>query len=59
MTRKQRTGIIASIVWIIIFLVRAISGPKEQFFFVFYMFGAVPVAIGWLIYFIKESGLFR
>jgi uncharacterized membrane protein len=56
MTREQRIGIIASVVWIMILLVRAISGPKEQFFFVFYIFGAVPVAIGWLIYFVKESG---
>jgi uncharacterized membrane protein len=59
MTRRQRIGIIASVLWIVIFLVRGISGPREQFFFVFYIFGAVPIAIGWLIYFVTESKLFR
>ena len=59
MSREQRIRIIASVVWIMIFLVRAISGPTEQFFFVFYIFGALPVAIGWLIYFVIETRLFR
>ena len=59
MTREQRIRIMASVIWIMIFLVRAISGPEEQFFFVFYIFGAVPVVIGWLIYFVKESRPFR
>ena len=59
MTREQRIRIIASVIWIMIFLIRGISGPREQFFFVFYIFGAVPVVIGWLIYFVKESRLFR
>jgi hypothetical protein len=45
MTRGQRIGIIASVVWIIVIFVIAIRAPKERFFFIFYFFGAVPVAI--------------
>ena len=54
MSRKKRIGIIASVLWILIILVRAISGPREEFFFIFYIFGALPVDIGWGIYLAKE-----
>jgi hypothetical protein len=50
MSRRERIVGIASVVWIIVVLVRAISGPREEFFFVTYIFGALPVAAGWGIY---------
>jgi hypothetical protein len=50
MTRRERLGVLGSIVWVIIVLVTAISRPSEHFFFISYMFGALPVAVGWLIY---------
>jgi hypothetical protein len=50
MSRKERIAGIASVVWIIVVLVRAISGPREEFFFVSYIFGALPVATAWGIY---------
>jgi hypothetical protein len=50
MSRKERIAGIASVVWIIVVLVRAISGPREEFFFVTYIFGALPVATAWGIY---------
>lgn len=50
MNTRERVGVIASIVWVIVVLVTAISRPREQFFFISYVFGALPVAIGWLIY---------
>ena len=52
-------GIIASLVWIIVVLVIAIRAPREEFFFIFYFFGAVPIAIGWMIYLIKETKPFQ
>ena len=58
MTRGQRISIIASFVWLITILIIAITRPREQFFFVFYCFGALPVALGWLIYLMTESRLF-
>lgn len=59
MTRGQRIGIIASVIWILIVLVIAIRAPREEFFFIFYLFGAVPIAISWLIYLIKETKPFQ
>jgi hypothetical protein len=50
MSRWERIGAVVSVVWVIAVLVRAISGPREESFFVFYIFGLVPIAIGWLIY---------
>ena len=50
MNRRERLGIAGSIIWVIVVLVTAISRPREHFFFISYMFGALPVAIGWLIY---------
>lgn len=59
MTRGQRIGIIASVIWIIVVLVIAIRAPREQVFFIFYIFGAVPIAISWLIYLIIETKPFQ
>ena len=50
MSRKERIAGVASVVWIIVVLIKAISGPREEFFFVIYIFGALPVATGWGIY---------
>jgi len=50
MSRKARIAGVASVVWIIVVLIKAISGPREEFFFVSYIFGALPVATGWGIY---------
>lgn len=59
MTRGQRIAVIASVIWLIIISVIAISRPREQLFFVFYCFGALPVALAWLIYLLTQSRLFR
>lgn len=50
MSRKERIAGVASVVWIIVVLIKAISGPREEFFFVTYIFGALPIATGWGIY---------
>lgn len=50
MNSRERAGVIGSIVWIIVVLGTATTRPSEQFFFISYIFGALPVAIGWLIY---------
>lgn len=50
MSRKERIAGVASVVWIIVVLIKAISGPREELFFVTYIFGALPVATGWGIY---------
>ncbi len=59
MTRRQRLGIIASVAWVIVVLVLAIRAPRQEFFFIFYFFGAVPVALSWIIYLIKETKPFQ
>jgi len=49
-SRWERVGAAVSVVWVIAVLIRAISGPRQESFFVFYIFGLVPIAIGWIIY---------
>ena len=67
LTRKERIGVVSSFVWTICVSAFAVSVASSrlpgrgsifyvgQFFSIFLVLGALPVVIGWGIYWVKKG----